>query len=459
MWSDIVAMTGYSPNIRVIVDLSDVEVFHTKEDRAKSVSRRWGSELIAGVVISDRQFANGFEELKIMLPFSNLCVIRTNEVPVMAPDQTKKDRSFFEKEVQLLQAIYLQHTAEQDAIDQEDFPENLELLQFCKQYYKNVLQTPLEPLHDNLESQVYEIFEKDLPKYKHYQVAIANALMELKSERDNETIRIIIIGAGRGPLVDASLRAAYSLGIMNICEIYAVEKNPCAMVTLEHLKDEIWKDLVTLVHFDIRNWQKCPELFALEGTCDIMVSELLGSPECIQSAWKLLRHHKGICIPQSYTSFIQPISCAQIWQNANHASALEQPHVVYLNNNCFSPVPAAQACFTYSHSASSSTHQDLSPCTTLFFPIDTDFVLHGLLGSFSAELFAGVQLSTIPTNHTVGLLSWFPIYFPLRQPVQIPRGSILQVNLWRTCSSEHDQVRYEWSINRDVVHNVSAVYR
>ena len=40
---------------------------------------------------------------------------------------------------------------------------------------------------------------------------------------------IMVVGAGRGPLVDASLRAAYSVDRKVM--IYAVEKNPGAVIT------------------------------------------------------------------------------------------------------------------------------------------------------------------------------------------------------------------------------------
>lgn len=40
---------------------------------------------------------------------------------------------------------------------------------------------------------------------------------------------IMVVGAGRGPLVDASLRAAYSVDRRIM--IYAVEKNPGAVIT------------------------------------------------------------------------------------------------------------------------------------------------------------------------------------------------------------------------------------
>ena len=45
----------------------------------------------------------------------------------------------------------------------------------------------------------------------------------------------MVVGAGRGPLVDASLRAALSVDRMVM--IYAVEKNPGAVVTYVPIHD------------------------------------------------------------------------------------------------------------------------------------------------------------------------------------------------------------------------------
>ncbi len=53
--------------------------------------------------------------------------------------------------------------------------------------YEDCLQNPLQPLMDNLESQVYEIFEKDPIKYSQYQKAIAQALCDRVSEKDKHT--------------------------------------------------------------------------------------------------------------------------------------------------------------------------------------------------------------------------------------------------------------------------------
>ncbi|KAJ9578127.1 hypothetical protein L9F63_025012, partial [Diploptera punctata] len=44
--------------------------------------------------------------------------------------------------------------------------------------YEDYLQCPLQPLMDNLESQTYEVFEKDPVKYNEYQRAIYSALLD-----------------------------------------------------------------------------------------------------------------------------------------------------------------------------------------------------------------------------------------------------------------------------------------
>lgn len=53
--------------------------------------------------------------------------------------------------------------------------------------YEDCLQNPLQPLMDNLESQVYEIFEKDPVKYQQYQKAIHQALLDRVSEDEKHT--------------------------------------------------------------------------------------------------------------------------------------------------------------------------------------------------------------------------------------------------------------------------------
>lgn len=60
------------------------------------------------------------------------------------------------------------------------------MTQFTKGY-EDCLQNPLQPLMDNLESQVYEVFEKDPIKYSQYQKAIAQALIDRVSDENKNT--------------------------------------------------------------------------------------------------------------------------------------------------------------------------------------------------------------------------------------------------------------------------------
>ena len=82
--------------------------------------------------------------------------------------------------------------------------------------YEDFLQCPLQPLQDNLESQTYEIFEKDPVKYVRYQEAIRLALLDVK-EKDtfqDEQVVVMVVGAGRGPLVNATINASSETGII-----------------------------------------------------------------------------------------------------------------------------------------------------------------------------------------------------------------------------------------------------
>lgn len=110
---------------------------------------------------------------------------------------------------------------------------------------RDYLQAPLQPLQDNLESQTYEVFERDTIKYTTYQEAVRRALLDRVPEKEagSRVTVVMVVGAGRAPLVRASLAAAKEAG--RLVKVYAVEKNPNAVVTIQHLiESEGWQDLV-----------------------------------------------------------------------------------------------------------------------------------------------------------------------------------------------------------------------
>ena len=142
----------------------------------------------------------------------------------------------------------------------------------------------------------------------------------------------------------------------------------------------------------------------------------------------------------------------QAYKDTEH---LETPYVVKLHR--ITPLSAPQPVFSFQHPAKGSTpppdnrrYQQLAfpragqPCATC----------HGFAGYFEAQLYGDVWLSTHPQTHTPGMFSWFPIYFPLVQPLALPAEQPLQAHMWR-CQSAHD-VWYEWAVSEPVtthVHN------
>ena len=370
--------------------------------------------------------------------------------------------------------------------------------------YRDYLQAPLQPLQDNLESQTYETFERDGAKYEAYGEAVRRLLEDrarVEKKGGAAATVIMVVGAGRGPLVAASLAAADALGAP--VRVYAVEKNPNAVITLQGrlASDPAWglpveaprggagtatQPRVTLIAGDMRGWTP-PE------RADVLVSELLGSfgdnelsPECLDGAQRLLKRAgeggpgeggAGISIPSSYTSFLQPVSAARLWADVKGYEDLEHsetPYVVKMHR--FSPLAETAPVFTFSHprggeaevgngdaamvdgDGDAAATPSTPPADLALDPrANTRYasltfaragapagLVHGLAGYFETHLYGGVTLSTHPPTHTPGMASWFPIFFPLAVPFLAPAGMPLTVHMWRCVSPV--KVWYEWAV-------------
>lgn len=128
---------------------------------------------------------------------------------------------------------------------------------------------------------------------------------------------IYVVGAGRGPLVQAALDALRCVGLPPcFFKLAAVEKNPQALFALldRQMHDACrgWR-FVQVVRGDMRSSEVAAQLGSLRA--DIIVSELLGSlgdnelsPECIDGAQQLLLRRGGISIPAYYWSSLEPVS-------------------------------------------------------------------------------------------------------------------------------------------------------
>ncbi|XP_061346203.1 protein arginine N-methyltransferase 1.5-like [Gastrolobium bilobum] len=313
--------------------------------------------------------------------------------------------------------------------------------------YRDFLQSPLQPLMDNLEAQTYETFEKDAVKYIQYQRAVSKALLDRVPDEEASvtTTVLMVVGAGRGPLVRASLEAAEETG--RKLKVYAVEKNPNAVVTLHALiKLEGWEDTVTVVSCDMRYWV-APE------KADILVSELLGSfgdnelsPECLDGAQRFLKQD-GISIPSSYTSFLQPMTASKLYNDVKAHKDLahfETAYVVKIHNAA--RLAPCQPVFTFSHPKNSDEERN-QRYKKLHFAIPNDTgsaMVHGFAGYFDATLYKDVHLGIEPSTATPNMFSWFAIFFPLRTPICVDPGSKLEVHFWRCCGPS--KVWYEWCV-------------
>ncbi|RMZ94869.1 arginine N-methyltransferase 5 [Brachionus plicatilis] len=325
--------------------------------------------------------------------------------------------------------------------------------QFTKGY-EDCLQNPLQPLMDNLESQVYEVFEKDPIKYSQYQKAIAQALIDRVSEEDKKTkeIVIMVVGAGRGPLVKMAIQAAQETE--RKVKLYAIEKNKNAINTLLNLKNTDWDDRITVIAKDMREWEPTEK-------ADILVSELLGSvgdnelsPECLDGAQRLLKDD-GISVPYRYRSFIAPVQSYKVYSEVRRCKEYEHPYeapyVILLNNHC--RIADEQFLFEFTH-PNRAKKIDNNRYGKLEFKANFDATLHGFAGYFDSHLYKDVDISITPSTHSPGMFSWFPMFFPLKNPIQVKQNDLITVHFWRCVSSK--QVHYEWCVSsptNSVIHN------
>ncbi|XP_062224111.1 protein arginine N-methyltransferase 5-like isoform X4 [Phragmites australis] len=311
--------------------------------------------------------------------------------------------------------------------------------------YTAYLYRRMDPLP---EQECFEINYRDfLQSPLQYQRAIAKALVDRVSDDAIARTRtvLMVVGAGRGPLVRASLQAAEETG--RKLKVYAVEKNPNAVITLHSLiKLEGWESLVTIISSDMRCWD-APE------KADILVSELLGSfgdnelsPECLDGAQRFLKPD-GISIPSSYTSFIQPITASKLHNDIKahkDIAHFETAYVVKLHR--VATLAPLQPVFTFTHPnySPNASNQRYTKLQFKMLPDTGSCLVHGFAGYFDSILYKDVHLGIEPNTATPNMFSWFPIFFPLRKPIYVRSGSPMEVHFWRCCAPT--KVWYEWTV-------------
>jgi len=309
--------------------------------------------------------------------------------------------------------------------------------------HKDCLQAPLQPLSDNLESETYELFEQDPVKYAQYEEAVFRFLTHRRDAGRQAPFYIMVVGAGRGPLVAASLRAAQRATVE--VQVWAVEKNPNAVHTLRHRKrsEAAWQN-VTVIPEDMRVWQA-------PRKADLLVSELLGSwgcnelsPECLDGAQRFLADD-GVSIPQSYVSSVTPVATSKLWDEVRCTEKLESLETGYVVNlhDAFYPCSSIKDLFTFRHPTWPLESNDRYGEAA--FEMEVDTIVHGFAGYFDCDLYDGIRISIHPGTFSEGMFSWFPMYIPLRSPLSLRQGDRICSHWWRRHTG--GKAWYEWSLS------------
>lgn len=333
--------------------------------------------------------------------------------------------------------------------------------------HEDELRCPLQPLSDNLDFATYEVFEHDPQKYILYQRAIEAAMVDLIPDDEKESKRLVlmVLGAGRGPLVRAAVNACKNT--QRKLKILVVEKNPNAIVTLTSLINVMWpEEDITLISRDMRTLK-------LEEKADIIVSELLGSfgdnelsPECLDGAQSLLKEN-GISIPSNSKSYIRPVMSQKVYNMAqttrivkpqrdplHYSNQMQCNWLSYLSNVYYIDDP--KELFTFVH-PNKSDPIDNSRYGKRNFQSKLDCTLHGISGYFTSKLYQDIEISIHPATHTKGMGSWYSMFFPLEQQLELKAGENFSVEFWRKIVPDK-QVWYEWRVNDGPIYNEGGIY-
>ncbi|ELP88156.1 protein arginine N-methyltransferase, putative [Entamoeba invadens IP1] len=310
--------------------------------------------------------------------------------------------------------------------------------------FRDTIEKPIQPLAHDLDSVVYETIEKEPFKYQKYRMAFILALHDkagvIQQFSPLNPFRIMIAGAGRGPLVQMVIDVLNVNRFAHNCVVYAVEKNQNAVATLSYRKrtQHDWKN-VEVIGCDMRKMN-------MPNKVDIVISELLGSfgddelcPECLDALLPLVLKSDGVTIPRTYSNYIQPISNSVVYTSfLENQYSFEQP--VICNQFNYAAFSSPQKCFTFVH-PSVDDHQRF---VDFKFVSKMDGALHGFSGTFNVELYKNVKLSTVPGEHTPDMFSWFPFFFPIQPPIDLKRGDVVEFLLWRNVTGH--RVWYEWMV-------------
>ena len=170
----------------------------------------------------------------------------------------------------------------------------------------------------------------------------------------------------------------------------------------------------------------------------------------------------GISIPASYTAHISPIASSRHHTDllrrvkTDDNNPFETPYVVWLQAYdhiaTVNPAHQIQQLWEFKHpnphlSTTGNTHNKRQAIAK-FRTTTARGKINGIAGYFEAVLYKDVELSTRPDHIDLksrDMFSWFPAYFPLKQPFWVPDGETeIDVYFWR--HTDGRKVWYEWCV-------------
>jgi len=153
--------------------------------------------------------------------------------------------------------------------------------------------------------------------------------------------------------------------------------------------------------------------------------------------------------PKSFANLFSNSSSTSRQSSASAASTSKssskdpQPlpiiHTAWSFHHPNTALPAALSASTSPSNSHNARH------TKITFPIPHQGTCHGLAGYFETILYPGVELSTNPLTmeeKSAGMISWFPIFFPFKNPLFLPQNGVVDVSMWR--QTDDRKVWYEW---------------
>lgn len=334
------------------------------------------------------------------------------------------------------------------AIDQGDIMVKLQKLKLMlnklkRHRFHDVFIEPLQPLRDNLELGVYEVFEIDKLKYKRYNDAIMKAVEGLRKSTKKGTLRALIVGSGRGPLIDMVVKAVKQLDNKSVTSI---EKNGNCYDILKHKNKELWNNEVNLIEGDVRHMKDT----SFYDKFDLVVSELLGSFGCNELCPEILqkftyqRGRKTVMIPQSYHNYLVPIYSDAL---NNLPKSGYQPYLCLLDKyyKLTNPCPV----FTFKHPNRGTSFSKSYTCKCEHNTY-SDLKVNGFQGHFIAELSDDILIGNEPDTVENYCDSWYPMVFPIKK---VNWCDMILYFIHRCQDTE--AVWYEWGI---VTHEYSLTY-